>query len=106
MVWKKGESGNPKGRPPKRRALTEILLSKGSKTVVVDGKHISRKIYVANEVWRLLVEGKVRFLDGRVLEVERVDDWVNAAKWLYMQIEGMPKINADITTGPKIVLDK
>lgn len=62
MAWKPGESGNPKGRPPKGESLTETLET------VVDKNEIARKLY------ELAMEGDIP-----------------ALKYIYDRIDGRPK---------------
>ena len=40
MPFQKGQTGNPNGRPPKSRALTEILEAAGGKTIEYQGKSV------------------------------------------------------------------
>ena len=96
--WKKGQSGNPSGKPPKSRALTEILEKGGSKTVEVDGKKISGKRLIASFLWQLATTGEVTF-DGRTLKVDSINEWAAVVKWIYSHIDGPPKSELDITTG-------
>ncbi len=93
--WKKGTSGNPAGRPPKGRALTDILEKAGSKTVEVtqsDGttKKVSGKRILASMVWELTTTGQVTLPDGKVKEVEDFNDWFAAVKFIYQHIDGPP----------------
>ena len=97
--WKKGVSGNPNGRPPKSRALTEILARKGGSRVVdVDGKQRGGKHIVARALWELAATGKTELMneDGvKVLEVG-AKGWFEIVKWLYSQIDGPPRQQLDI----------
>ncbi|HEY65560.1 MAG TPA: hypothetical protein G4O02_13420 [Caldilineae bacterium] len=92
----KGQSGNPRGRPPKGRALTEILRKAGSKTLEVHGRRISRKRLVADLLWQAAAIGKVIFPDGRALEVSFAD-WFDVVKFIYSHIDGPPKVSMELT---------
>lgn len=102
MAPPKGKSNNPKGRPPKSRALTEVLEKAGSKTVEVDGKKVSGKRLVASMAWELVATGRVRLSDGREL-VADLKDWFEVVKWIYAQVDGPPKGEVDLTSGGKPV---
>jgi len=96
--WKPGVSGNPHGRPPKQRALTEILRRGGSKTVLVDGRNISRRRLIASMLWSLAATGEATFPDGKKL-VFSPEDWLGVVKFIYAQLDGPPKQDIDVTTG-------
>jgi len=93
MAPPKGKSNNPRGRPPKSRALTEILERAGSKTLEVDGKKISSKQLVARLAWELVTTGQVALPepDAPRTLVADMDDWLAAVKWIYAQVDGPPK---------------
>lgn len=99
--WTKGKSGNPSGRPPKSRALTEILEAVGAKTVKVGDKKVARKRLMAELLWEAVTEGTVTLPSGKVLEVGGNDWWANV-QFLYKQIDGPPKSEVDINL-PKTV---
>ena len=100
-----GQSGNPKGRPPKTRALTEILQRAGSKTLEVDGKRVSGKRLIARMVWELAATGRTAFPDGRELKVGG-RGWLDVVKWIYSQIDGPPKWEGDLslTEGTQVIV--
>jgi hypothetical protein len=103
MGFKKGQSGNPNGRPKKDRALTAILEAAGSKTVENgDGKHISIKRLMANLLWQAIHEGKIELPNGTSMVVSP-DDWFNVAQFLYKHIDGPPVQNVDLTTGGDVI---
>lgn len=97
MPFKPGQSGNPKGRPPKSRALTQILEKAGSKTVEVNGKRISGKRLLAQMMWQAVTLGEVELPGGEKLTLG-VNDWLVAAKWIYAHIDGPPKGEIDVTS--------
>ncbi len=97
-LWKPGESGNPNGRPPKHRALTEILSKAGSRTVEYEGRRISGKRLVARLLWLLATTGKAAMPEGAVLMVSP-SEWLDVVKFLYTQIDGPPKQEMDLTSG-------
>ena len=101
--WQPGQSGNPAGRPPNSRALTETLKTYGRKTVVdVDGKRRSSNRVLARMVWELLNEGHVTLPSGDVLDVAPTD-WLETVKWLYRHIDGPPPAALDITSEGKAI---
>lgn len=90
--WKPGQSGNPKGRPKKNRALTEILARAGSKTAEdCDGKRRSGKRIVARLLWQAATTGVVQFPDSKETMALSLSDWLGIVKFLYGHIDGPPK---------------
>ena len=89
MPFKKGQSGNPNGRPPKSRALTDLLRREGSAQVSHDGRKLGGGELLALLLWQIATAGKAKFPDGTVLEVGP-RDWLETVKWLYAQIDGPP----------------
>ena len=86
--WKPGVSGNPNGRPPKHRALTEILEKQGSRTIEdIDGKNRNGKRIVARLLWEGVTTGAVTFPGGRKLNLGPMD-WKDLLKFLYVHIDG------------------
>ena len=94
MPWKKGESGNPNGRPRKNRALSDLLRTVGGKKP--DGKDQPNKRLLAETLWTMAVGGDVaaarliyEYVDGKppqrvqheggdspmALVIEYVNDW-------------------------------
>lgn len=112
MAFQPGQSGNPNGRPPKNRALTEILQKAGDVTVEVGGdKRTARKRLLARLLWEFATTGVVRFSDGEndLLIVADVAEWLGAVKFLYQHIDGGAQAEIDITSngralGPGVFL--
>ena len=64
--WKPGESGNPKGRPPKVRTIPDILRKIGEEEGTQDGK--SKLDVIMYKVFQFALEGKpwaVQFIADR-----------------------------------------
>ena len=91
-TWQPGQSGNPNGRPPKQRALTEILEKAGSKTVEVDGKGVARKRLIADMVMQAASTGVVTFPDATALRAE-FKEWADFVKWIYTHIDGPARMD-------------
>ena len=81
--FKKGQSGNPRGRPPKEYCLTDILKEQGNLEDVEtkEGK-IARKEAIARKLWSMAMDGDVQ-----------------ALKYLYDRVDGKPlqQIEANIS---------
>lgn len=95
MPFAPGQSGNKRGRPPKKRALTEILQKAGGRRVLHDDKLKARKQILAEMLWQVAMTGAVTF-PATALEAARTvtlagDDWFDAVKFIYAQIDGPPK---------------
>lgn len=97
-----GQSGNPAGRPPKQRALTEILERAGSHTVEIDGHKVSGKRAIADMLWELATTRQITFPDGTVLQAG-ADAWLDTVKWLYQHIDGPPKAGLDVTSNGETI---
>ena len=89
-TWKKGQSGNPHGRPTRARALTtaicdEIEAQFREKGVDLPGNRLLAKVLV-----KILHDGEVVLPGGTKLEVSG-KDYLDFAKWLVNQIDGPPR---------------
>jgi len=98
---KKGVSGNPKGRPPKERALTAILEKAGNQVITdADGKRRGKKRIVARLLWEVATTGTCAFPDGkggsRQLQPQNVEEWFDIIKWIYTHIDGAAPKAIDI----------
>ena len=98
-----GQSGNPKGRPPKERALSDQLEKAGGRTFEIDGKRISGKRLLPQIMWELLVFGRVELPENEegkrvILRVNSTREWLDIAKQIYAQVDGPPKSTVDLNT--------
>jgi hypothetical protein len=88
--FKKGESGNPAGRPPKERAMTLILETEASKEMIYKGEELPKKVIVARIALDLLTKGRAELADGTVYEMG-ARDWGDMLRWFYNHVDGPPK---------------
>jgi hypothetical protein len=102
MPFQKGQSGNPNGRPPKTRALTDLLEKAGRKTVIVDGRKVARNRFLADAIWQAITERKVTLPGGSELLVGP-DDWWDAVQFLYKHVDGPPKAELDVTSNGNVI---
>ncbi len=90
-----GVTNNPKGRPPKSRALTELLLEAGDQEFTVNGQTLKGKDALSHLMWQYAITGEVT-LGNRKLQVDSANDWFVAAKWIYEHVDGRaPMIGAE-----------
>ena len=99
--WGKGQSGNPKGRPAKQRALTELLRLEGEKPVTIGGEVVLAQEALAKAVWQLALTGEV-WLMGNRLAASSVTEWTQVVKWLYTHVE--PPTAVEPEEQPEVVV--
>lgn len=99
--WQPGQSGNPKGRKPKGRALTEILQIKGELVVGIGGEQRTAQDALAEAVWQFVLTGEV-WLMGKKLEAQSIGEWASVVKWLYSHVE--PANMAEPEQEPELIV--
>lgn len=97
MAPPKGRVNNPNGRPPKSRALTDLLVKALSKTVEVNGKRVNGKRVVAGLVAQVLTTGRLKFPGDTEESVIGVKEWIEFVKWAYQYLE--PPVNRQEFSG-------
>ena len=98
MPFKPGQSGNPKGRPSKERALTSILeVELGKPITTADGVKVARKRLIAQLMAQIATEGRVTLPNGRELVVNDLKELADILKWIYRHIDG-EKTHIDVTS--------
>lgn len=101
----KGQSGNPRGRPPKSRTLSNILARRAEDlTFISDNEVRSNQEIIAGLLWEFATTGEVRLPTGK-LQAEDVSDWFNAVRWIYTHIDG-PAPNRIDTAEYTIIIER
>lgn len=95
MAWKKGESGNPNGRPQKNRTLTAILERTGGGKKVYSNGQTPRKL-LAELLWQAATTGEVTFPGDETATSLDMQDWIGVVKFIYQHIDGPPKSEVDV----------
>jgi len=91
-----GQSGNPNGRPPKQRALTEALARELARTSLdIDGKRHANKAILARVMREILLTGKAQLPNGKSLEVSP-KDWLDTVFKTLGQVDGPARIDVDL----------
>ena len=90
MAAPKGNRNNPKGRPPKNKALTTALEASLARTIDVDGKRVSGKRVLADLVVSFVTTGKAFFPGEEEMSVISISDWFGMVKWIYERVDGRP----------------
>lgn len=103
--WKQGESGNPKGAPPKARRLTRALEQAINRTLPLGDKKVSGRRLLADMLRDLAIYGKTKLPDGEMMSIDPKQQ-VDIAKFIYAQVDGAPvqTVNMDIDGRTDIVL--
>ena len=77
--WKKGVSGNPRGRPKKRDSLTSLLKEEIAKICPADREKRTWKELIVRATLQLAMKGNATALkevwerlDGKILQTEKV----------------------------------
>lgn len=98
MAPPKGSRNNPNGRPPKSRALTELLVNAVSRPITLpDGKRTAGKRVLASLVADVLTTGRLRFPNDTEDSIISVKDWLEFVKWFYGYAE--PPVQRSELTG-------
>lgn len=101
-TFPKGQSGNPKGRPAKKRALTNLLERGGNKKFkATDGEIAAKKLF-AERIWQGLATGRMDFGDGTLITLD-AQAYIALAKLVLGQIDGPPKAEVDVTSEGKAI---
>lgn len=92
MTWKKGQSGNPKGRPAKTHYFSEqaqemLLADRAEITYWLNDKPTHISIHSSDTIGRTIVLATI---------AESLKGCVNATKLLVERVEGLPPQTLDI----------
>jgi hypothetical protein len=78
-----------------RRQLAGSISAAGDSVVTVHGAKITKREAVSHLVWNALVYGEIYFADGRVIQLDDVDQWLAVLKWVGAHVDGPPVTFSD-----------
>ncbi len=81
-----GVSGNPAGRPPKDRSLTQLLVAQMEREILWRGEVLTGKVLMAKLVVETLVTGKVPILPEPYNKITP-KEWMGLVMWMYQYID-------------------
>ena len=113
MAWKKGESGNPKGRPKSEYALSDMLRKGLNKTRPdIDGKNHQNKTILARLAMQAVATGQLTFAivgpdDTVYKQTVRLSprEWMQWAEFIFERVEGSVPQEIKTDGGVLIVMD-
>lgn len=99
MSLPKGKTNNPAGRPPKSKALSELLRKDLNRTYPTgEGKKTAAKRIITKRVIDALVTGKWKLADGTFTYLS-FGETAELIKWVFLRVDGQPQAAIDVTSG-------
>jgi hypothetical protein len=87
MPWTPGMSGNPRGRPAKKRAVAETIRT-------TSGEHSASgetyQMALARVLWGGISSGHITFENGKTFDLG-FKDWLDLLKWVVEHVDGPGK---------------
>jgi len=93
--WKKGQSGNPKGRPKKGQTMTDLLETELSKKGLGGNTSFTARQAVVQKLLRLATD-----------EAVEASTRLAAIKYIFDRLDGRPEVTQKITAddAPQVVI--
>jgi hypothetical protein len=87
MPWIPGMLGNPRGRPPKKRAMAEIIRTTSGEQ---NASGETYQMALARALWSGISSGRIAFDSGKTFDLE-FKDWIELLKWVLEHVDGPGK---------------